>query len=311
MALGSSSAFQYSQKPGRRRVWDISVGKEIPAFGWERRYRPLTGSAVPCFAAQGYPPPGCSGIGVWVPVSLHAIEDFKDPSNPIIDTDYRFGGMLKFEHRFGGTATNADDVRLLKLRLYFGHRSTHLGDEFSLAAQRNATQDHFQRVNISYQYWEYGVSYERVHGIHVFKFRHGGAVLDPLTTSWSHGFYSFDPVETNNQAVTPSHNKFFEPHFGFEYLKDIRVGQAPCFKPFMSLDVRHRPIYHYAKPSANHPDGGQWSYNVVGGVRRARGLGDQKLPSLYVRLYYGANPWGQLQTQRNYVLFGVGLHFSV
>lgn len=35
------------------------------------------------------------GLGVWLPIAFHMAEDFKDESNPIVDTDYRFGVMLK------------------------------------------------------------------------------------------------------------------------------------------------------------------------------------------------------------------------
>jgi hypothetical protein len=312
MALGSSSPFPYSQKPGRRRVWDISVGKEIPAFGWERRVKSMeapsaTRAVTDCFAAEGYPPPGCTGFGVWVPVSLHTVEDFKDPSNPIVDTDYRFGCMLKVEHRFGRPRARIDDVRLLKLRMYFGHESTHLGDKFIMAAERNREQTNFERINVSYQYWEYGISYERARRTHTVKLRHGGTVLDPLTASWQNGFYDFNPLETFQRPVTPSVRKF-EPSFGFEYLKDNIASRVPSYKPFISADVRWKTVYDYTKPRVNQPDDGQWSWNVLTGVRRARGLGDASMPSLYVRLYYGADPWGQLRSQKNYLLLGVGLH---
>lgn len=30
-----------------------------------------------------------------MPISFHMVEDFKDDSSPIINTDYRFSGMIK------------------------------------------------------------------------------------------------------------------------------------------------------------------------------------------------------------------------
>ena len=312
MALGSSSPFPFSQEPGRRRVWTISAGKEIPVFGWNRQYRRTTANGeskvTDCFATDDYPPPGCSGFGVWVPVSLHTVEDFKDPSNPIVNTNYRFGGMLKYERRLGRAGEK--DVRLLKFRGYFGHESTHLGDEFSLAAQRNRDESGFKRINVSYQYWEYGISYEHLHGLNLFKVRHGATVLDPLTSSWTQGFYSFDPVETNAHTVTPSSRKV-EPSFGFEYFRENRPGRAPAYKPFVSVDVRHKTVFDFAKAHAGQPDDRQWSVNLLAGVRHSRGIGEKRMPSLYWRMYYGVNPWGQLGSQRNYLVFGVGLHLIV
>jgi hypothetical protein len=311
MAVGSSSAFPYSQTSGRRRVWNISVGKEIPLFGWDHTHAATSSSGasqrVSCFDFGGYPPPGCSGIGVWLPVGLHTVEDFKDPSNPIVDTNYRFGAMIKFEHRFGRAGVPSDTVRMLKLRLHFGHQSTHLGDEFILAAERANATTSFQRINVSYQYWEYGVSYERVVGTHTVKVRHGGAFLDPLTASWRKGFYSVDPLETNQHSVTPSHRKF-EPSFGFESFKEKRDGEPPAYRPFISADVRLKTVYDYNRLRSDQPETAQWSTNVMAGLRRAQGLGDHAMPSLYVRLYYGVNPWGQLGSQRGYFVFGAGLH---
>jgi hypothetical protein len=180
-----------------------------------------------------------------------------------------------------------------------------------MAAERNRDQPDFERIIVSYQYWEYGVSYERARGVHCVKLRQGGAILDPLTASWRNGFYNFNPLETFQHPVTPSVRQF-EPSFGFEYLKDNSRGQGPAFEPFLSADVRWKTIYDYTKARLGQPDAGQWSWNLVAGVRRARGVGDAAgIPSLYVRMYYGVDPWGQLASQRNYFLFGIGLRVAM
>jgi hypothetical protein len=49
---------------------------------------------------------GAFGPGLWIPVSFRVTEDFKDTSNPIVDTDYRFGFITTFQCALG------DEVRL-------------------------------------------------------------------------------------------------------------------------------------------------------------------------------------------------------
>ena len=66
-------------RAGNRLAWEVSLGREIPIFtraNFDDATRGLKGS---------------QGFGLWVDVSFHMIEDMgKDPSNPIINTDYRF-----------------------------------------------------------------------------------------------------------------------------------------------------------------------------------------------------------------------------
>ena len=71
MAWGRADAFPFVQQPGARRIWDISVGKEIPIAGCETG----PGDDAPLGAGRW-------GFGLWTPVSVHMVEDFVDESNP-------------------------------------------------------------------------------------------------------------------------------------------------------------------------------------------------------------------------------------
>jgi hypothetical protein len=246
------------------------------------------------------------------------LEDFRDDSNPIVDTDYRFGGIFKYQRALS-------DTKALGVRAYYGHESTHLGDEFSLAAQRNRGSTDFQRINVSYQYWEYGLSYDVTRlgqdgSTNVFKFRHLGSFLDPLTST-STGYYSADPLEVNGHTVTPSTN-VYEPAFEFEWRNEslglaAQLAQpagkvsASWWRPYVSVDARYRTIYDYAKADPKASDRRQWSTNVVAGYRRLRVESKRGEPDFFARVYYGVNPYGQLRNQRGYFLFGVGLHVFV
>jgi hypothetical protein len=306
MVLGQGSELQYSAKPGRRRAWTISLGKEVPLFGRETK---VGVPAQTCFESVATPAKGCSGWGVWFAVDFHMLEDFKDDSNPIVDTDYRFGGTFKYRRQL-------TDTTALGLRGYYGHESTHLGDEFSLAAQRNRATTDFQRINVSYQYWEYGASYDVIRVTptsdplvsvnQVFKFRHLGSFLDPFT-SWKDGYYSTDPLEVNGHTVTKSKNRY-EPTFEFEWNRSVTGHQ---WEPYVSADLRYRTIFNYAKVDPNAADDRQWSTNLIGGYRRSRVESKRGEPDFFARLYYGVNPYGQLRNQRNYFLIGAGVHVFV
>ena len=164
---GWSKEFPHSEKPSERFAWQVTLGREIPIVGWETRSAPF-GSL---FTA------GQWGLGVWVPISFHVIEDFKDESNPIVDTDYRFGVMLKSQ--IGLPKQSRLSIRFVP----WAHESTHLGDEYTLVASKRPD---FERINVSHEYWEYGISYERsLRSRSSLKLRHGGIVL------WgSDGYYS-------------------------------------------------------------------------------------------------------------------------
>jgi hypothetical protein len=311
--LAVSNAFPFTTRPGNRRVWTISLGKEVPVFGREGRRK---GGAETCFPVTGSPQAGCTGWGVWFAIDFHMMEDFRDNSNPIVDTDYRFGGMFKYRHAF-------TDTQALSLRGYYGHESTHLGDEFSLAAQRNVQANEFQRINVSYQYWEYGVSYDiyAMGGSNIFTIRHLGSVLDPLTSK--DGYYSTDPLEVNGHTVTPSKNRY-EPAFEFEWRNVSLPGlqqalDAPpgtnvkvsWWRPYVSVDARYRTVFDFAKADPNQADDRQLSTNVIAGYRRLREESKRGEPDFFMRLYYGVNPYGQLRSQRGFFLFGLGLHVFV
>src|SRR5262245_36278896 len=73
-----TDAFPHSVKPGVRRIWDVSVGREVPIMARSNFTEGTIGK-------------NCSGWGIWVDLSFHVLEELgKDDSNPIINTDYRF-----------------------------------------------------------------------------------------------------------------------------------------------------------------------------------------------------------------------------
>ena len=299
----SASEFPFAIEAGRRLVWNIDLGKEIPLFGWETD-----------LASKNDLPPGAFGLGLWLPVDFHMIEDIgTDPSNPIIDTDYRFSGMLKAQR---GLAQNSSvclgaDTCRFGLRLQVGHESTHLGDEFSLAAELN--HPNFERINVSYEYWELGASMDFDIGEGELTTRGGVIrVIDP-----DKGWYSFDLAETNNRII-PLSSDPSEWYLGLQWEREERwsTGLLPwLFRKevgyFLSLEAKERNVYDYQRINRDVPEDERWSFNVMMGLRPARAFLEKGVPDIYLRWYEGVNPFGQFRSQRNFRMFGFGIHVDM
>jgi hypothetical protein len=269
-----------------RRVWDISLGKEIPIHGCEKgdgRTRRLA--------------PGEWGVGLWLPISFHMVEDLADESAPIVNTDYRFAGMLKAQWALRGS-------RYLGVRYVFaGHESTHLGDEFSLAAQRRG--DGFERINVSYEYWELAGSFEQQARRSAYRLRAGAITLFHP----DRGYYSADTAETNGRVVLGSTNAV-EPYVGAEWVSSVAI-RPPLLDlaPYVSADVRLKTVYDYHKSDADAAEDREWSVNVMVGLKRPeKRYLERGVPNLFAQFYHGVNPHGQFREQRSWSMVGLGIH---
>jgi len=286
MFVGWSDEVPYAQRPGKRQVWDIGLGKEIPVCGWETassRDEPLGD--------------GDWGVGLWAPVSFHMMEDFLDVSNPILNTDYRFSVMGKAQAGIGEEAW-------MGLRIQVGHESTHLGDEFTHEAVRNRPD--FERINVSYEYWELGLSFDKTLAEdHKVTLRLGGiGLLDNRK-----GFYSDSLLDESREL--PRSRKNFEPIAGVEYELQ-RACPVIGWGPFLSVDLRDKTVYDYHKASAGQLEETQLSVNALVGLHRLETrYGEKGSPEFYVRYYYGVNPHGQFRSQKDYSLVGLGYRVDI
>jgi hypothetical protein len=283
-ALAYSQEFPFLQKPGKRQVWDISLGKELPIFGR------FTGVGGPELAAGDW------WWGVFLPVGFHMVEDFKDPSAPIINTDYRFGASFKYMRGLGNRWS-------LGFKLEpFGHESTHLGDEYSLAARRE--YEDFYRVNVSYEFWDFAVHAAKERDADAWRLQGGVVGL------WGdNGFYSYDLSETGGRELTLS-NRRFEPYFDLERLP--RRGWLGSWNWFLSLDLRDKIVYGYFRESRDEKEERQLSLNLMLGLMPAERTFDQRgISDFFIRFYYGVNPNGQFRSEKDYFLIGIGLHVDI
>lgn len=277
-----SKEFPDSVKKGSRFAWQISLGDELPIV------------TVSTQTSAGPVGKGKWGVGLWVPVSFHVIEDFKDTSAPIVDTDYRFGFMTKFQYGL------TDTLRLAVRFVPWAHESTHLGDEYVILASQNPS---FERVNVSYERWEYGISLK---GSGLFSeddnwtLRHGG--LRPWNKD---GYYSNHLLGSDVATLTPStHN--YEPSFGVEYRAVAWRGR----QPYVSVDLRHQLIYNYHQTPEN-PERRQWTWNLQVGRAVPMGTSGAPLKQYFVQVSRGVNPYGQLRSQKDFWSAGFGLVFGL
>jgi hypothetical protein len=275
---GWSSEFPHSINKGDRFAWQVSMGRELPILGWQTEPTNQTVST------------NNWGIGIWIPISFHVIEDFKDTSNPIVDTDYRFGFMTKFQ--YGLVERTTLGIRFVP----WAHESTHLGDEYTILAQQDPS---FQRVNVSYEYFEYGVSLERRFGLQGrIIARHGG-----IRPWGDDGYYSDHLLGDSIRRFAPS-IKNYEPSFGLEFRRPTAGGN----QWFVSADTRYKLAYLYSihREADEHR---HWSWSLAVGRASAPST-NRFLRAFFLYFYKGVNPYGQLRSQNNHTSFGVGWIFQ-
>jgi hypothetical protein len=299
-----ADSFPFAVNDGAGLVWDISLGRELPIFGFSNS----KGTESPTGVA-----PGGFGMGIWMPLSFHMIEDMgKDPSNPILNTDYRFGGVVKVQ--WGLRADQAFwSSAHIGAKFQFGHESTHIGDEFTLGALRTHRAE-FLRVNVSYEYYDAGAAFEPnvgKDGRYQIKLRAGNIWLWRPADGW----YSPELLQPFGLFIARS-SRNHEPYVQVEFYSDPAARDSR-FGLILSADLRNRTIYQYLPaPDAartNPPEPTEWSTNVMVGLRQVRagaGTLGKLTPTYYLRAYHGVNPNGQFRSQSGFSEFGFGVQFG-
>ena len=274
------------QKPQKtRRYWDIDVGSEFPIVSR------LCGAEI-----QGRPAQGAFGFGVWFNVAFHMLEDHLDDSAPIINTDYRFA-FANVKAQYGLDAHSSVGARVM-----IGHESTHLGDEYTIAARRS--NPGFRRINVSYEWMDVGGSYE---------FRDGQSTVRAgviTTIPFSDTYYTTDSLEAPGPSVVASANAL-EPYAGFQWVSGFTNRRLTNVEWYLSVDARLKTVYDYDRTDASASEDRQASFNVLLGLaplREARAGGVRASP--YLRFYSGVNPHGQFRAQRDFRLIGIGVRLD-
>jgi hypothetical protein len=264
-------------------MWDIDVGAEIPLVGREK-YLGLGGRVDD---VKGV------GAGLWFVFDFHMIEDLKDVSNPILNTDYRFSALFKAQKGLGNT-------RWLGVKAQAGHESTHLGDEYSLAARR--LYEEFTRINVSYEWLDVALSYEWDSPAAQWTTRAGLITTLPFGDS----YYTTDTLETNGRIIQPSETSV-EPYVGVQRRADL----SPNWGWYGAADLRFKAVYDYDKADPSDAEPRRPALNVLVGLWPQKGhIGGLGVASPFVRGYYGVNPHGQFRNEERFWLVGAGLRLD-
>ena len=280
LALTRGKAVEFLQEDNATRsYWDIDVGAEMPVLNHG------------CASEQnGRVAKGGFGIGYWISVDFHMLEDLDDPSAPIINTDYRFA-FANLKAQYG-----VSELSQVGLRVQMGHESTHLGDEYSLAAVQDPA---FRRINVSYEWLDAALSLEQNDGYTSFR---GGVVM---TFPFGDPYFGTDTI---NGSIVQETSNWWEPYVGFQKRMEVTLlGKAR--EVYVSTDVRWKTIYDYDRTATSGPEDRQWSVNLLIGATgelRSRDPGLGRV-SPYFRFYSGVNPHGQFRNQRSFRIFGLGL----
>lgn len=282
---GQAEPFPYMDAGAHMNFWEMNVGLEMPIGLFEKGAS--DGTLLDC---RGW------GFGMWVPGSLHMIANVGQDSVPILNQDYRVGVAMKVAR----AVTNRD---LISFKVQLGHESTHVGDEFVLQAIDRYGDD-FLRVNVSYEYIEWGANWERFLGAerqHSLSFR--GSVIQVLSFGGEPGWYS--TLTDEGPSLYPS-TVNYEPAFGLEYLPQGSRG----WRPFVSYEGRLRVVYDYDKSSPDQRENRQFTSSVVMGLRHMK-WANRGMPDVIGRVYYGVNPHGQFRTQAGFWMFSIGMLYRL
>ncbi|HEY4485540.1 MAG TPA: DUF1207 domain-containing protein, partial [Nitrospiria bacterium] len=232
----------------------------------------------------------------------------------VINTDYRIGIGLAGRGLPGGTSLSWDRHFSWKAKYY--HESTHLGDEFAIAAEQRLLSGDpafakFRRINVSYEAAEFylawdgwrprnspGIEYRRIYAVYRY-------INEP-------GF------ETDDPPPLPSDIKNHEAQFGAEIY--YRWSPTTGLNPFVfhglpppqfivfATDATKRDQYDFYA-EIHHP--ASWSFNTLIGTVYGDPFMGENTVRYSVNYYAGLNPHGQFRSTRiNYLGFTISLDFK-
>ena len=220
-----------------------------------------------------------------IPVSMHMLwATFEETTAPIVNTDYRFG--LSFT---GITYLNHSFLKNISFKVTpIAHESTHIGDELAIYGFQNIAD--FYRVNVSYEYYELGITFNDPDTItsNLLSVRIGlMGLINPTK-----GYYSFFENEIGDKQVYPS-KRWAEYYIELNYSKTTGFLTSKTWHPSISVELRNRVRYEYENEDKSARE---WCINAFIGYdyvpKRTKVI---KSVGNYFRFYSGINPHGQLR----------------
>ena len=295
--------FTQASKLSLHNFADVTFGETFHLFGRDYAQKAAAGG-----------PTLVQGWAAFLEGSAHMLLDFNAPSRDVINTDYRFGAGLSGRGLPGGFGPPWD--RRLSWKLKYFHESTHLGDEYSIAAEKKLLSGDpafagFRRINVSYEAAELflalddltprkdpGLEYKRIYGGY-------RRLNDP-------GYATDDPPP----LTTRINNNEFQAGGELYVRWTDSVGLNPARKGFffrpqffiLATDAYKREQYDY-RGDLKHP--ADWSFNTLAGVMYGDPFIGENTLRYFLNYYTGLNPHGQFRNGKiHYVGFNIAFDFK-
>lgn len=214
----------------------------------------------------------------------------------VINTDYWLGAEFR-------SVIYHPALEKLKLRnigvnfIPIFHESTHLGDEFVLAALNEGPD--FYRVNISYESWVMTLTLNDPDTLkgNILSTRIG------MQNVWilEDGFYQYKLSETQGQDILMG-EETFEYWLQLNWRRTKGFMASETFHQINSMELRNRVKFGY---EAIDPERRTWNINAYFGWEYQSN--SYRKVGGYLRAYYGINPHGQFRNLDGFYFVGLSL----
>lgn len=288
----NSDEYNYGSNPGKFRPFVFSnLGLDLPVWSGDFNNRKYSlGATLPFF------------IDVWM-------DFFERSTAPVVNTAYRFGmPEFMFIHRLRKPMLGIRNYAI-KLTPY-KHECTHIGDELTL--YRIDSNYPITRINVSYNYWEVGLTLNDPDG----SLKSNHALRMAFLSLWNtqEGWYNVIPQEGDVSLVSSSKLPY---EFYMQYQYQTNTNKKNHLQGILSMELRDRARYGYpffydeSKVKEVKNENSWRNFNAMLGVRynNPMKMKDYKV-GIALRYYNGINPYGQFRSMPRFSQFGVCLLFE-
>jgi hypothetical protein len=273
--------FSNSTLSGKHTFWDVGFGGFFSMFGFSFDDKP-----VAHIMAR-------TGVDFFLDASAHMLLDFNTLSSDVINTDFRIGG--------GAAMRLPGKLKNFSLLSKFFHESTHIGDEYTLAASRDTS---FHRYNVSYEAFELYLAGDNYRAtctpiaLECFRLYAGGRLLTKEAR-----FEEFYDVDAGQALKTSDRWEFqagaevflhgWLPASAVERQSETWLRKAilpQCFT--VAADFYHRDKYDVHRPEKI------WSTNLAFGLIYGDYFQGERTTRWLINYYNGVNPHGQFRSDK-------------
>lgn len=229
------------------------------------------------------------------------IDMYENKSAPLLNNDYLFGLAIQY----------TQDLNLLFIENFsvratpFFHESTHIGDEYAIHGYQKVPD--FKRINVSYEAWELYIMLNDPDTTRRNMISVGMLVSGLLSPK--KGYYAFDSIEVQNQAITGT-QRYMEYGVGMNIQRSEGWLCSEKWMNILSFDINNRVQYNYNRPFKEKR---RWSMNLLAGYRFTPNRAQPWITQtgFFLRYYAGLNPHGMFRSEYNHQFIGVTTLFSL